>query len=59
MDPAEGKRLRKLSRERGAPVGEMVRRAIASWLQDNAPDGATKKPIKALVSHHRFVAGSR
>ena len=28
----------------------MVRRVIASWLQDNAPDGATKKPIKALVS---------
>jgi hypothetical protein len=46
VDPAEGKRLRELSRERGAPVGNMVRRAIASWLQDNAPDGATKKPLK-------------
>jgi hypothetical protein len=46
VDPAEGKRLRKLSRERAAPVGEMVRRAIASWLQDNAPDSATKKPLK-------------
>jgi hypothetical protein len=44
VDPAQGERLRKLSRERGAAVGEMVRRAIASWLQDNAPDGATKKP---------------
>jgi hypothetical protein len=28
VDPAEGKRLRELSRERGVPVGNMVRRAI-------------------------------
>jgi hypothetical protein len=43
VDPAEGKRLRELSRERGAPVENMARRAFASWLQNNAPDGATKE----------------
>jgi hypothetical protein len=47
VDPAEGKRLRELSRERGAPVGNMVRRAIASWLQENAPEQCNEEaPIK-------------
>jgi hypothetical protein len=32
FDPAEREELEKLSAKTGAPIGELVRRAVAEWL---------------------------
>jgi hypothetical protein len=39
FDPAERETLEKLSAKTGAPVGELVRRAVAEWLKKTRKGG--------------------
>lgn len=39
LDPVEREALEKLSAKTGAPVGELVRRAVAEWLKKTGKGG--------------------